>query len=87
MFLASSSRPVRMKKPRKDIKVSRPQFLMYPVEKWGKPAAKDTIGSIIPTVGGNKADLEKEESKSVLQRVLIKACAHIGVRSYRRALI
>ena len=49
---------MRMKKPRKDIKVSRPQFLMYPVEKWGKPAAKDTIGSVIPTVGGNKADLE-----------------------------
>ena len=56
---------------------------MYPVEKWGKPAAKDTIGSVIPTVGGNKADLEKEESKSVLQRAL----THTGVRSYWRALL
>ena len=37
--------------------VSRPQFRIYPVEKWGKPAANETIGSEIPTVGGNNADL------------------------------
>ena len=46
MILASSLLPVKMNKPGNDINVSLPQFLMYPVEKWGNPAAHETFEDI-----------------------------------------
>mmetsp|Transcript_49396 Transcript_49396/g.153354 ORF Transcript_49396/g.153354 Transcript_49396/m.153354 type:complete len:233 (+) Transcript_49396:1175-1873(+) len=38
---ASAKRPMTSRQPRRAIKVSRPQFRMKPVAKWGRPAASD----------------------------------------------
>ena len=40
-YLASSNRPVSSNRPGSAIKVSLPQHLMNPWEKWGNPAAID----------------------------------------------
>ena len=47
MILASSCLPVKMNKPGNEINVSLPQFLMYPVEKWGNPAAHETFEVVL----------------------------------------
>ena len=39
MSLASANLPVTSNNPLSEMNVSLPQDLMYPVEKWGNPAA------------------------------------------------
>ena len=44
------------------MKVSRPQHLMNPVEKWGSPAANEAVGSSSGEDGGNWAELLTPQS-------------------------
>ena len=48
--------PVTSSSPLSAIKVSRPQHLMNPVEKWGRPAAREAEGSTEGRGGGRWAE-------------------------------
>jgi len=41
------------------MKVSRPQHLIAPVEKWGSPAANEAAGTVAPPDTGNGASSQR----------------------------
>lgn len=56
-YQASSYLSVTSRSPLRPMKVSRPQHLMNPVEKWGSPAANEAMGSSSGVDGGSWAEL------------------------------
>ena len=56
-YQASSYLSVTSRSPLRAMKVSRPQHLMNPVEKWGSPAANEAMGSSSGVDGGSWAEL------------------------------
>ena len=57
MSLASLCLPVRMNRPGRVMNVSLPQLRMYPVLKWGRPAATVNPEVTVEARGGRGADL------------------------------
>ncbi len=61
-YQASSYLSVMSRSPLRAMKVSRPQHLMNPVEKWGSPAANEAVGSSSGVDGGSWAELLTPQS-------------------------
>ena len=61
-YQASSYLSVTSRSPLRAMKVSRPQHLMNPVEKWGSPAANEAVGSSSGEDGGSWAELLTPQS-------------------------
>ena len=55
-YYASSKRSVTKSMPLRAMNVSLPQHLMKPVEKWGRPAAREAHGSSSEFGGGRWAE-------------------------------